>query len=391
MGKAVLNIENRVYLEIEVEDTDLPPTPNFLSNIYLHEGFGIGIPTAELHLHDQRGTLADELSLMTGKKISIGLGKTSRKQDRREYRLWAMDTIQTHVGPMLKVVCILDCPLYSTTADVKAYKGPSSSVMGRIAAESGLQYDAPDPTSDHQWWLRSGITLNGFSEDMALAGYAGPQACLARVLTSLKVLRYKDLFAQLKEQPLASFLFNTPPSVATNSQNRILVREVKPVSKGGALNQWLNYGHRRIHNDLSGTAKVTDGLMAPSTEGNSPISSQLFEEVTQSKFDYVGPDTGIGGTAPNVHENYNKAQYQNPRFMAMWTDSVKLLIEEYSELSPLDAVDLHYTDLKSNNFVDNKRYEGKYLVGNRTISIKDGTKFCELVTVVRPNVGNAEA
>lgn len=391
MAKAVLNIENRVYLELEIEDSDLPPTPNFLSDIYLHEGFGIGLPTAELHLHDQRGTLADELSLMTGKKISIGLGKTTRKQDKRNYRLWSMDTMQTHVGPRLRVVCILDAPLYSTTADVKAYKGPSSSVMGQIAQEAGLQYDPPEQTVDAQWWLRSGITLNSFSEDVAMAGYASGQSCMTRVLTSLGVLRYKELFKQLDEDPLASFLFNTPPSVSTNSANRILVRETQPISKGGALNQWLNYGHRRIHNDLSGIARVTDGLQAPATQGNSPISQQLFDLVDQSKFDYVGPDTGIGGQAPNTHEKYNVAQYQNPRYMAMWTDSVKLLVEEYTELNPLDAVDLHYTDLKANNFVDNKRYEGKYLVGNRTISIKDGTKFCELVTLVRPNVGNAQA
>lgn len=387
MAIATLHISEQVFMEIEIADTPMPPTPNFVHQVFVRDGFGVAVPTLELFLYDQKGTLTSDLALMEGKKIKITIAKnTGSKTLVRNFKVFGISALDSHTGHLLRVVCILDVPKYAAKTLSKAYKGSSNSAMQQIAAECGVQFDGHS-TSDNMTWLRVCQTLNSFSEDIALHGYAGNTSCMARVLTSDNVLRYKDLFFQAKQTGKATIAHNS--NVQSVEGKLLLAREVQPKSEGGIMSYWMNYGYSQFEHDLSGKPTASLEATAPISQGI-PINTKVKSVVGQARMDYLGWDTGMAPTtASNVHQYYRKARYQNMRFYGLYSEAMSTLVEEYSELQPLDPVRLEYNIMQNSSFVSNHRFTGKYIVGNKTMAITNGARYYEILKLYRANVGNA--
>ncbi len=391
MTIATLNIENQVYVELHIADTPMLSTPNLIDEIFIRDGFGIGVPTLELFLYDQRGTLVDELALMEGKKLSIVIGKYGGDITRRDFRVFGFNSVASHIGPRLRIVCLIDVPKFSAQVLSKAYSGTSANVLQTMASECGLIYSGPHSgTSDNMKWLRVAQTLNSFTEDVATHGYMSEQSCMYRLLLSDYTLLYKDLFYQLNDTTeTATFLFNTPSETLDVTGQKLLVRELRASSKGGVFSHWFNYGQYQFEHNLSGNQVLTDGITPPISTGI-PVNLEVKADIKTSRYDYVGFDSGGGDTpGSNYHQYYNKAKYQNLRFYGLFNESINVLVEEYTDTRVFDSIFLHYTDLKDLTFVSNNRFTGKYLVGNKIIAIKNGSKYYEIFDLYRPSVGNA--
>jgi hypothetical protein len=388
MAIATLRISEQVFMEIEISDTPVPPTPNFIDEVFIRDGFGQAAPTLELLLYDQKGTLVQDLALMEGKAIKITMSRNTGKTLVRKFLVFAFSSISSHTGPRLRVVCILDCPMFIAKAMSKAYTGTSDSVMRQLAGEAGLQYDG-HTTSDQMKWLRVCSTLSSFSEDIALHGYANANSCMTRILTADHVLRYKDLFHQLTQAAKATILHNAGDTGVEGKA--LLAREIRSGCQGGIMSYWMNYGYAQYEHDLSGVPTEQLQASAP-LSGGPPINQRVKGEIERSRTDYLGLDTGMAPKdGPNVHQYYRTAKYQNFRFMGLFSEAITALVEDYSELQPLDCVVLEYNDLQNNEFISNSRFADRYIVGNRVMAIKNGSRYYETLKLYRANVGTAKS
>lgn len=388
MARALLGVVNQVYCTIDIENQPMPATPNLVDKIHVVEGIGQSIPSLELYLYDQQGSLADDLSLFEGKPIFIELGKSEALYRTYEYRVFGLKSMDTHAGQMLKVVCILNCYKFASESNVKAFADTSANAIAQAAGAGGMTFDGPTvTTADKQNWLCVTQTLSSFVEDTALRGFVNDGSCMAHVLTTGGVVRYKDLFEELRQEPKMVFLHNSPKG--NNPYPEHIVRQVNVSSRGGVFSNWVNYGYAQYEHDLSGDITSNTSVNAPIVDGF-PVNN-IRNDMQYARIEHVGFDTGTDAKpGGNVHKNYRKAKYQNLRFRALFTETIQMIVENITTVELFDPVLLDYVEFKNGQFIHNERYSGMYIVANKTAVVKNGIRYVEKLTLIRPSVGNAK-
>ena len=388
--QAALNIEGIAHFTIEIEGASMPPTMNMLDSIFIMDGFGIGIPTLKIVFNDSSESLSKDLNIADGTLIKIKIGKSPEKAKEREFRVFGWERKRLSKGPVLETVAILNVPEFSAGSFCEAFSGTSSSVMEEVADACGFDYDGPkDDTDDEMTWINLNTTRLSFSEDTAMRGYAGDSSCMARVITMDKVLRYKDLFAHLnEEEPKFSFVHNESATSADKGTPH-QVRESRDASVSGISTHYVNYGQKHFMHSMSGEDDVIESVAAPQLGQGFPVNEDVrkkIEErgsrVTYSGYDYgTGPDDGY-----NVHEKYEQAYYQNLRFLAMFSERMKIMVDSYTECQTFDIATYRQATGKATAPQSADDVSSKYIVGGKTIYVMQGKKYSETFYLYRPFV-----
>lgn len=387
--EAVLDVDNIAYCTINIEGSRVPPSANMVDSIYIQDGgFGSPIPVLQLILNDQHGSLDEDLNLQDGTLITIKLAKQRDSVKTRKFRVFHFNKQTTSSGPKMVVTCLFDAPKWNTGVYTESYRGNSDSVMSQIAAAAGLDYDGASGTDDVQTWLNINKTRTAFSEDIAMRGYVGPQSCMYRVLTVDKVVKYKDVFKALGEAPKWSLHMNTDE--ATAEATPIVIRETQNASSSGIFTHMMNYGQYQYEHslDVAGQQNTT-GLDAPVFGSALPINADVRSEIAArgARVSYTGWDTGTEPKpASNLHTYYEKAMYQNMRYLGLMSERVKVLTDEYTETEVFDCVTYKHAEQDGSEFKEKKGLGGKWIIGGRTIWIKAGHKYCEVFFLYRPTL-----
>lgn len=386
--EATLDVQDIAYCTLDIEGARIPPTMNFVDSIYIQDGFGVAIPVLQLILNDERGTLNEEMNLVDGTLVTIKIAKTREKLTVRKFRVWGYHKQTTAKGPKLICTCILDCPKWSAGVFTESIRGTSDSVIGQLAQRAGLKYSGPPAVDDVQTWLNVNKTRNAFSEDVAIRGYGSGQTCMARQLTMDYEVRYRDLFAVLKDKPKWSFLQNTSEEAATATP--VVIRETQDASASGFATHMMNYGQKQYEHSLNDSGQLaTLTLDAPLLGKALPVNEDVRGQVSErgAKVNYTGFDTGTEpAPASNLHQNYEKAFYQNMRLLGLFSERVVLLSDECTDVTTFDCGTYQHGDQDNHEFKQSKALGGNWLVGGKTIWIKAGHKYAELYYLYRAAV-----
>lgn len=390
--EAVLNVENLAYCKIEIEDANMPASFNLIDHIIIHEGFGIAVPTLTLYLFDQTGTLQNDMNLVQGSKCSLSLAHDSKKDRilKRTFSLWGIKRGVTSAGPHLEAVFIMDVPKWTAGVYCENFRTTSSDAMQRIASSAGLRYDGPSSTDDKMNWLNINQTRSSFSEDIAMRGFANDSSCMSRVLTMDNVLRYKDLFDVLKKDHKATLLLNSSDE---GQKNPFAVMESQESSMSGVMAHWFNYGAIQHEHSLDQKGQqTTDRILAPVLGDAFPISDRvkaLISDAVAARVTYTGWDPGTEpNPGSNVHENYERAFYQNLRGLGLFSEKMKVMVNVLTDISSFDCVKYFQSDPVGHQMFPSKSLNGKYLVAGKTIRIKNGHVYTEVFDIIRPYVSN---
>lgn len=389
--EAVLHVKGLAYCKIEIEDANMPPSFNLIDHIIIHEGMGISIPTLTLYLFDQTGTLQNDLNLVQGTKCSISLardGETDRII-KRTFSLWGMKRGTTNEGPHLQAVFLLDVPKWSAGVYCENFRTSSSGALAQMASRAGLKYNGPGSTDDTMNWLNINTTRSSFSEDVAMRGFASGTSCMSRVLTADSELRYKDLFKELRAQEKATLLLN----MTETGVNPYPVKEMQESTLSGVMAHWFNYGSIQHEHSLNNDGQqVTDTLQAPTFGDAFPISDRIKTLISDSegaRVTYTGFDSG---TEPlphsNLHHKYEQAFYQNLRGLGLFSERARALLTVMSDISSFDCIKYVQRDPVGHQLVPSKSVNGKYLVAGKTMRIKNGHAYSEVLDLIRPYVSN---
>lgn len=383
----MLNIQNQIFLDIEVDGAPLPSSANLIRNVILPEGGGWAFPQARLELTDVSGNLVKDRALVEGNSIIVTVGRSPNDPNvtKRQYRLFGQPQRSSASGSNINIVCIYDAPQYLMENVSESYRGTSAEVIAAVAAKCKLSYSGPElnrgsTPADSQVWLNMIHSRMAFVRDVARHGYINDLSCMDAVLTSRGVLVYRN-WADVIETPVDQirhvFLHNVPDGDTAKGKVVYHVRDSKYNSSAGLMNAWTNYGSTRNSHSLSGRPDIHKSIDVKSRGGYFAINDQVSKTLTRARTDFSPLDCG------NEHPKYERALYQNLRHLALFSERMSVLVYEVTEVELYDPVIYRQADADPNQPMKNSDV---YIVIGKTIMVKDGSNYCERFELARLTV-----
>ena len=394
MAQATLNIEGMAFCSLDVAGSPMPPSGNMIENIWIMEGFGMGLPAMKMSLRDENETLSRDLNLKNGTLISLRMGKSAESAPEYKFRVFGWTRPRNANGKVLHVICVYDAPKFGAGSCAESFEGTSANVMQQMAERSSLMFEGPaKPTVDTQIWLNLNTTRIGFSEDVAMRGYVDDTSCMARVVRMDGTLVYKDLMAMLKETPKNTLVHNKDG--AGSSGAKVDVRTAKDTSVSGLFTHFVNYGHKLFGHSFAGEngsyAIETMDVSAPAA--GVPINPDVLAQLKErgARVSYSGLDPGTGPEdGYNIHEHYERAYYQNVRLLSMFSERVVALTDSVTNIKTFESIEFQQgSGAKGDATPAPNDITGRYIVGGKTIMLKNGKKYAETIYLYRPFISEA--
>lgn len=380
----MIEIQDRIFIEIKIDNTPMPEAANLVSSILLTEGNGVMFPSCRLILNDMQNILTDRLALTDGNQILITVGKKHSDVSTvtRQYRLFGMKQIPTTSGPQIKAVAVYDAPNFISANVRESFSGTSDQVLRQVASKCALAFEGPELVNgkvpnDSQIWLNVCKNRSAFTRDVIRHGYVDSHSAMTAAVTSLGILKYRDLISVIN-QPVdkIKFVFSHNIEESSDDSGRTVytVHQAKDRSLAGVVNNWQNYGTTRAVHRLSGI-DVSEDTVDVLTSGNAlPINSQIKGTIGRSRVDYAPIDCG------NVHPYYERALYQNVRLLSLFSERLSILVFSPTDVQLFDQVIYKQADAKLDEPVKNTDI---YVVIGKSVYVKSGMSYAERIELAR--------
>ncbi|SBV38378.1 hypothetical protein BN7874_206 [Phage NCTB] len=389
-----LEVGKGVYLQIKINDQELPPANNVFKELELHSGFGFNLPVAKLTLNDMHNFLSGgPYNLVDGTKVQLTFANDSDDNDPFEINcrvFGKVKTSPTNQGYTRTATLIPDLTEYTIEVKREARTGTSVAAIQEILGEHDIEVNLPESgltTTDSMNWLNIGRTHNTFVHDIVSKAYTGDQTCVKGVLDWGNIFYLRDLFTEIQQEPQAG-CYNILP--VDEHDTKVHFRETSADTTSGFFNKLSNYGHTHVQHNLEGPLDIFEESNPISLGAGLPVNSEV-----QGSIDLTSLTAGKGfdsGCAPlgayNMHEFYYDAQYLNMRHLSLFTESIRGLTDYYTMLPLLQCVQYDHTDVEKAGTVNNSAYTGKYVVGNRSVVIRE-SHYAEIYTLYRCYISEA--
>lgn len=379
----MLNIQDIAFLSIEIDGEEVPYA--FIQSVELTEGNGALFPAFRIVMGDPYSTyMTGEKALTDGNKFSITIGKSMSDKNckPRKYRLFGKKPINRAELPQMLIVGIVDAPNLVYAKPIEAYKGTSDAVLKQIAEKAGLQYSGPGSCNgatmnDNQVWRNSGKNRGVFAQDISRRGWMSPKSGMSMAITSTCEMRYRNLVDVINTPlPKIKFVFshNAPKSDEDDTKKFYLVKFANDHSSAGVTSGWQNYGSVRTQPCLSGEDKKSDKMEVCVPGKYVAVNKEIADMVGKVRRDVAPVDMG------NVHENYEKAQFQNIKVLALFSQKMSLLVEQVTDVQLYDPVIYKQANADPTEPVSTTDV---YIVVGKTISIRAGAFYAERIEIAR--------
>jgi hypothetical protein len=379
----MIYITDKIFIDLKIDGNSIPEAFNLISTIALTEGNNALFPTCMLVLNDLSGYLKDELNLVDGNSLSITVG---RKADdvgtvTRQYRVFGTKAPAHPAGAQLRIAAIYDAPAFTTANVTEAFKGTTGQLFEKMAKTCLLTYDGPGiKTNDSQIWYNVCKTRAAFAQEVVRRGYINDHSCMGYVLTSLGILKYKNLMELLEKEPKFTLFHNVPEGGARGTAYQI--KQARDSSNAGLVNTWQNYGSTRISHSLSGTQAIDEKLEVKTAGNYLPINQQISDTVVKSRVEYTVLDCS------NTHPKYERALYQNTRLASLFCEKQSVLVTECTDIQLYDTVYYRQADA---DLMKAAEPTDIYLVVGKSVYVKGGQSYGERLELVRMSVTNKGA
>lgn len=377
-------IENNLFLRIEIDGKELPSSSNLVDKVIMTEGNGALSPAIKLVLNDHNNYLQDSRAITDGNSVIVTVGKEMNTLNSvsRQYRIFGHKQHQTASGPQISAVGIYDAPAFLTGSAIESSEGTTSELFKKIAAKCLLKYSGPEDfngrtMTDSQIWRNVCKSRAAFCSDAAIHGRIDDHSAMYLVLTSLGILKYRNLMDVIERKAseiTRSFVHNTVDREKSDSSVTYSVQEARDRSLAGLMNNWHNYGSTRIEHSLSGTP-IEHKSVDVKTAGNYlPINEQISRTVDRSRIDYAPLDCG------NTFDKYQSSMYQNKKLLSLFCERLSVLTYDVTDVQLLDPV--IYRQSNEDVTVASKNYD-VYLVIGKTVVVEGGRYYAERIELCR--------
>lgn len=373
----MLNINNQAFVTLKIDDKELEYVN--AKNLTIAEGNGVLAPTIKIELDDPKSTLAKARALAEGNKIELLITRSVKDTESkpRKYRIFGVTRENASYNSNMAIVGLLDAPLFFTASTREGKEGTSGTVIQSVAEKCGLTYVGPSNgrcTNDKQIWLDVAKTRAAFILDTTRHGWIDNKSCMGSVVTSYHELRYKNLVDEINTgEGKIKFLF-THSKYDEKGKINFIVKEARDKSAAGLGTTWMNYGSSRGSNHIEGVPKKVEALAVHSPGVALAINKEVMDMVKRVRFDYSPMD------CTNTHKEYQNALYQNIKILALFSETMSLLVTDVTNIQLYDMLIYRQADADPTAKVRN---EDKYLVIGKTVVIRGGIHYAERIQCVR--------
>jgi hypothetical protein len=331
-------------------------------------------------LNDTDDTFSDNIVLTDGNLFDLTIGMSQLEVSGEEqnmnklFRSFSYHGKRNQSGYKYYITGAYNIPKFSHNVSSAYYEGTTATVMKRIAQECEIDTEIDgvstiDPTEDSQIWFNINETPMSFSRKLALHSYMN-DGLMLHCVTSDNTLWYKDVIKLFSKDVSAVFTATSRPP----EPNVYPVYEWDISSDSGVLNAWVNYGYNLTEPKLDKPIVEHNTITLTSDGGFAAINKDVQDAIGFTRKDYAPIDCG------NTHDNYWLAYHANIRRMALFSQSVTLLVNSVTNISPLEVVMFEVVNSKTGK---TPSLSGKYLVTSKKTIIR-GTRYAEIFELVRP-------
>lgn len=371
-------ISDMSSISIDIGGKPLPPMTNFIDEFVLYSGFGFTTPVLVIQFSDSHNVLTGAQAVNDGTIIDITFGKTDFNT-KQSYLVTSVKETKS-IATVIKATCILNSPQYSFGSQSEAHRGTSAQAIKSIIERCGMRFETDTKPVDSMNWLNVGKSRAKHVADIMNHSYQSDSSCLYGLLDLEGIFRYRDLFKLLEEPKFVVFVGEQQDT----NLKAYLASEAKPQAISGLMNLLANYGNVSIVPKLDGEIDRHEKVKPPVFGDGLPINQSVQESMKYSRMEqapYYDPGVGsIGGS--NAHEKYYESQYQNNRFLALFNQCVRVLIQGETDMRLFDTVDLRVSSTHGTESSVDRASSGLYFVGGRTI-VKRGMHYVEIFDLYR--------
>ena len=362
------------FTSIVIEGVDLN-FYNLIGDIQIIEHATYVVPIATINLEDAKGILRKELTIQDGTRITIHIGVSEKDARPQKFRVYNVVLTSDNDTDSYLINCVLDAPKYTSMSLRSAYRGSSNSILSELNDLDLNEFEySGTSTDDDQIWLGLGVTSSTFVQNVVKHGWVDESSAMMLCVDADHKMLYRNLSKQIAAKGKEAI------NVNKHVDGELTVSESRFFSNAGFRNAWLGTGQYRFHSGVDGDHRYYDKVKVPDLGGWIPINSQVKTAIEFTRIDTCAFDCG------NVHENYQKAEYQNLRLKSNYSQMGSLLIHgQKVSVDLLDPIELRVEDLNEGKTASPPT-NGRWLVLAKSKIVRGGYNYAERLEIMRPYV-----
>lgn len=259
-----------------------------------------------------------------------------------------------------------DSVKFWTGTSVASIRGTSNDVLQGIASTCGLTYSGVT-TNDAQLWIQRNRSYGEFVNAIQSRGYIDDTSYMVAAVDLTGTLLYRNV-NNLPDPTQTVIAHNLSTTAFT-------AMDFRPVAKSGLGNKLTGYWNTRHTQSMVGATLSTPNDQLSFTPD---VRSPLFNTATKTQAargyqTYGAIDVG------NVHDNYERAVYQNQRFANLYSLEVEFLISTPTNFTLFDKFTFA---IDAENQKQDLAYGGVYTIAGFALLVQ-GATYAEKLLGVR--------
>jgi hypothetical protein len=357
---------NQLEVSVYLNDLEYPlGAVNLLNSMHIVTTARGSVPLLSMQITDVQG-LMEVIGLKDGIPIRVVIKAIGKNATTYNFLLFTSRKEQSGGSYTYTIFGYWKAPLYWNSSTSTPIKGTSDDALSQIADACGLDYDGTD-TGDSQLWLPQNKLYRAWAKAIAGAGYVDDTSCMALAVDLDNTLVYKnlnDLDAPTKS--IVAYQYSKQSYTAVDFKSKTV---------SGFNNAVTGYNNMRyVQSTVGDDTQTSIENLTFTPDVTSPLYNQdLKDQMARGAVRFGPIDVG------NVHEQYEKALYQNLRYMNLFNFGLDALLQMPTEIGMFEQID--FSVQKEDTSVD-KINSGTYTVAARALYIQ-GATYNELIGLVR--------
>jgi len=359
-------VNDRLEVSVYVADIEYPlQAINLLNWLHIATTVRIGLPTLGMQIKDVQHVF-DKIGLLDGTPIRVVIKALGKDSKTYVFRKFNHKRVLTGDAYTWTIFGYWDAPLYWAASSVEALEGTADNVLQQIASTCGLKYDGT-PTNDSQIWVPRNRTYRAWAKDIADHAWVNDTSCMILGIDLDGTLRFKDVNnlpdAQIK---IIGYTYASDALTATDLE----------VNAASGLNNVLSgYQNMRVSQSqiTDDTHTVIKDLAFTPDVKTPHYNDALKQTLNRGAVRFSPIDAG------NVHDNYEKASYQNLRYRNLLSFGLDALMVDATDVPLIARVNL---GLQVEGSAQDTSNSGNYTTTGHAIYVQ-GANYSEKIGMCR--------
>lgn len=359
-------LQDRIEISVFIDDKEYPlGAINLLKSLHITTTFRGALPLLSMQIDDVQHIL-DRIGLQDGIPIRVAIKPNGKNTKTYNFRKFDHNRNQSGGSFVYTIYGYWDAPKYWLATSSEPIKGTSSDVLKEIASNCDLKFDG-DATNDSQLWLPKNRPFRSWAKDIALNGWVDDDSCMVLGVDLDSTLRYKNV-NNLPEPTKTVVAYQL-------SKDKYTAMEVEVNAASGFNNNTTGYQNMRYAQSTMADelhTQLKDLSFTP--DSKSPLyNKELKDQIPRGAVRFGPIDVG------NVHDNYEKASYQNTRYRNLFNMGLDLLIQQPTEFQLGERMIFSVQNEDTGQDASNS---GNYTVSGHAIYVQ-GSTYAEKVSITR--------